>query len=47
MFNDGHGEVRKNEQINPPYDPSSGNPKAIKNSEFWDPLQRGRDKPRP
>ncbi|HTG45316.1 MAG TPA: type II secretion system protein [Verrucomicrobiae bacterium] len=45
-FNDGHTEVRKNSQINPPYDPSSGNPKAIKNSEFWDPLQRGRDKPR-
>jgi prepilin-type N-terminal cleavage/methylation domain-containing protein len=46
MFNDGHGEVRKSENINPPYDPSSGNAKAIRNSEFWDPLQRGRDKPR-
>jgi prepilin-type N-terminal cleavage/methylation domain-containing protein/prepilin-type processing-associated H-X9-DG protein len=47
VFNDGHADVRKNELINPPYDPSSGNAKSIKNSEFWDPLQRGRDKPRP
>jgi hypothetical protein len=45
-FNDGHSEIRKNDAINPPYDPSSGNPKSIRNSEFWDPLQRGRDKPR-
>ena len=40
VFNDGHSEMRKNDQINPPYDPSSGNPKALINSRFWDPLQR-------
>lgn len=39
VLNDGHSEVRKNDQINPPYDPSSGNAQALKNSRYWDPLQ--------
>jgi len=39
-FADGHAEVRKDKQINPPADPISGNPNAIINSEFWDPLNR-------
>ena len=40
VFNDGHAEVRKDAQINPPYDPSSGNVRALKNARYWDPLQR-------
>jgi prepilin-type N-terminal cleavage/methylation domain-containing protein len=40
VFNDGHSEIRKDEQINPPYNPSSGHPQSLKNSRFWDPLQR-------
>ena len=40
-FNDGHSEVRKDSQINPPVDPGSGSAKGLINSEFWDPLQRG------
>jgi prepilin-type N-terminal cleavage/methylation domain-containing protein len=40
VFNDGHSEARKDEAINPPYDPLSGNSKALINSRFWDPLQR-------
>lgn len=40
VFNDGHSEARKSAQINPPYDPYGGNPKALINSRFWDPLQR-------
>ena len=39
-FNDGHSEPRKNEAINPPADPRDGNPEALVNSRFWDPLQR-------
>lgn len=41
VFNDSHSEVRKNDQINPPLDPYGGSAKALINSEFWDPLQRG------
>ena len=41
VFNDGHSEARKDQQINPPVDPSSGGPRGLVNSEFWDPLQRG------
>lgn len=41
-FADGHSEIRKDRTINPPADPISGNPKALTNSEFWDPLNRGR-----
>jgi prepilin-type N-terminal cleavage/methylation domain-containing protein len=40
VFNDGHSEARKDAQINPPYDPYSGNVKSLINSHFWDPLQR-------
>ncbi len=40
VFNDGHSEARKSESINPPYDPYSGNSKALQNVRFWDPLQR-------
>jgi prepilin-type N-terminal cleavage/methylation domain-containing protein len=40
VFNDGHSEPRKSDRINPPYDPYSGNSKALINSRFWDPLQR-------
>ena len=42
VFNDGHSEARKDNQINPPVDPGAGNAKGLINSEFWDPLQRGR-----
>jgi prepilin-type N-terminal cleavage/methylation domain-containing protein len=41
-FNDGHSEARRDAQINPPYDPYSGNAKAIINSEYWDPLNRAK-----
>ena len=40
VFNDGHAEARKDAQINPPVDPSSGSAKGLINSRFWDPLQR-------
>jgi prepilin-type N-terminal cleavage/methylation domain-containing protein len=40
VFTDGHSEARRDSQINPPVDPSSGNPKGIINSEYWDPLNR-------
>jgi prepilin-type N-terminal cleavage/methylation domain-containing protein len=40
VFNDGHSEARKDPQINPPVDPYDGSAKALKNSRFWDPLQR-------
>lgn len=40
VFNDGHSEARKSENINPPYDPYSGNSKALINSRYWDPRQR-------
>jgi len=39
-FADGHAEIRKDSQINPPADPIGGNAKALVNSEFWDPLNR-------
>ena len=40
-FNDGHSEARKSETINPPANPADGQPKALINSRYWDPLQRG------
>jgi|SRR5687768_919540 len=43
VFNDGHSEVRKDSQINPPVDPTGGagsNTEKLKNSRFWDPRQR-------
>ena len=39
-FNDGHSEVRKSTQINPPVNPGSGSVKGLVNSRYWDPLQR-------
>ncbi len=39
VLNDGHADVRKNDQINPPENPGSGSATALKNSRFWDPLQ--------
>jgi len=44
VFVDGHSEARKDELINPPADPISGNPAALTNSRFWDPLKRAGDK---
>jgi prepilin-type N-terminal cleavage/methylation domain-containing protein len=41
VFNDGHSEPRKDDRINPPVDPGSGQAKGLINSRYWDPLQRG------
>jgi prepilin-type N-terminal cleavage/methylation domain-containing protein/prepilin-type processing-associated H-X9-DG protein len=41
-FADGHAEIRKDVQINPPVDPISGGPRGLENSEYWDPLNRAR-----
>ncbi len=40
VFNDGHSEPRKSTTINPPADPYGGTPKAMINSQYWDPQQR-------
>jgi prepilin-type N-terminal cleavage/methylation domain-containing protein/prepilin-type processing-associated H-X9-DG protein len=41
-FADGHAESKKDADINPPIDPEfGGSSKALSNSRFWDPLQRG------
>jgi prepilin-type N-terminal cleavage/methylation domain-containing protein len=40
-FNDGHAEARKSSAINPPANPADGSAKALINSRYWDPLQRG------
>lgn len=41
VFTDGHAEVRKDPQINPPIDPlGAGSAKALINSRYWDPSQR-------
>ena len=40
-FNDGHSEARKSTMINPPANPADGSAKALINSQYWDPLQRG------
>jgi prepilin-type N-terminal cleavage/methylation domain-containing protein len=42
VFNDGHSEARKDQNINPPKDPYLGGPESLINSEFWDPLQRAK-----
>jgi prepilin-type processing-associated H-X9-DG protein len=39
-FNDGHSETRKSFNINPPANPADGSPRALINSQYWDPLQR-------
>jgi prepilin-type N-terminal cleavage/methylation domain-containing protein len=41
VFNDGHAAVHRNEEINPPADPGTGDARGLINSRFWDPLQRG------
>ncbi len=41
VFTDGHGEARKDGNINPPVDPASATVQALLNSTYWDPLQRG------
>jgi len=40
-FNDGHSEARKSTTINPPANPADGTARALINSKYWDPLQRG------
>ena len=40
VFNDGHAEVRKDVDINPPVDPGTTQPRGLINSRYWDPLQR-------
>jgi len=40
-FNDGHSQARKSTTINPPANPADGTTKALINSKYWDPLQRG------
>jgi len=40
-FVDGHSEARKSDKINPPANPADGSARALINSQFWDPLQRG------
>jgi len=41
VFVDAHAEARKNQQINPPVDPGTGDYRGLVNSRYWDPLQRG------
>jgi prepilin-type processing-associated H-X9-DG protein len=44
-FADGHAEAKRDAEINPPIDPEfGGSAKALSNSRFWDPLQRGGEK---
>ena len=44
VFTDAHAEARKDAAINPPVDPSSGDPNGLINSKYWDPLKRGGDR---
>ena len=44
LFTDGHSEARKDAAINPPVDPAFGDPKALINSRYWDPLKRAGDR---
>jgi prepilin-type N-terminal cleavage/methylation domain-containing protein/prepilin-type processing-associated H-X9-DG protein len=39
-FADGHAESRKDANINPQVNPSSGSAGALVNSRYWDPLQK-------
>jgi len=41
-FSDGHSEARASSTINPPADPYGGSAKALINSDYWDPYQRGK-----
>jgi prepilin-type N-terminal cleavage/methylation domain-containing protein len=38
-FADAHAEARKDENINPPLDPTSGSYQSLVNSQYWDPQQ--------
>ncbi len=40
VFVDGHSEARKNDMINPPFDPISQDPRSLRNARYWDPLHR-------
>jgi prepilin-type N-terminal cleavage/methylation domain-containing protein/prepilin-type processing-associated H-X9-DG protein len=40
LFNDGHAESRKDKDINPQAPVRSGSIGSLKNSHYWDPLQR-------
>jgi prepilin-type N-terminal cleavage/methylation domain-containing protein/prepilin-type processing-associated H-X9-DG protein len=40
LFNDGHAESRKDKNINPQADVRAGSLASVKNSRYWDPLQR-------
>jgi prepilin-type N-terminal cleavage/methylation domain-containing protein len=40
LFNDGHAEPKKDDQINPPIDPGTGDARGLVNAQYWDPLQR-------
>lgn len=40
VFSDGHSEAREDEEINPPADPGSGDPRGLINSRYWDPRKR-------
>lgn len=40
VFVDGHSEARRDEDINPPFDPSSRHPNSLINSRYWDPQKR-------
>ncbi len=44
VFADSHAEGRKDAAINPPVDPSSGDPQGLINSGYWDPLKRAGDR---
>ena len=43
-FVDAHAEARKNDRINPPVDPGTGDVRGLVNSRYWDPLKRGGDR---
>jgi len=40
MFNDGHAQARKDKEINPQAPVRNGSLGSVKNSRYWDPLQR-------
>jgi hypothetical protein len=41
VFNDGHADIRKDTDINPPVDPGTATATGLINSRYWDPRQRG------
>ena len=44
VFTDSHAEARKNENINPPVNPLSGDARALINSHYWDPRKAAGDR---